>query len=156
MSAVAKKNAHLKTASHGLVIPAGENGTPCPEATVDTPAAATKTAPIDGRLRGTFGVEIVEESEVQLKDLRLSSTPQISFGDPRVVSALTGADGCHTTRRNEILLELPFDLRLNGNIEIDLEAFTRVIARARKANVEESTFSGPATTPASPAPVPPL
>lgn len=150
MVAVAKKNANFSK-SHAVVAPPGEDMTACPEATVEAPAAATKNAPLDGRLTGTFGVEIVEESEVRLNDLRLTGTPQVTFGDPRVVSALSGDETCHASRSTNILLELPFDLTMSGNVEIDLEAFTKVIARARTARIDENSFTGP-SAPTPPAP----
>jgi hypothetical protein len=147
---------------HAIEIPPGECGTAgCPPAAGDCPEkqneatdAATKTTPYSGLLDGTFGLEVLEESRVDLKDLRLNGTPEISFGDPRVVTSLAGgAADCSATRTNTVRLEVPFEIKNNGNVEIDLEAFTKLIVKAKGVTIDNNSFE--AGEPQQPA-IPPV
>src|SRR5262245_13152837 len=104
-----KKNGSHAHGTHAVVnAPHGES-MDCPEAEKTGNAAETKTTPFDGKLSGTFGLEVLEETNVDLKDLRITGQPQISFGDPRVVAALSGEEDCHTSRTNTVHLEVPFE-----------------------------------------------
>jgi hypothetical protein len=147
-----------KKASHKATSSEHPSASPCPEDSVEQPAAETKTTPYAGRLAGTFGVEISEESSVDVKDLRITGQPEINFGDPRVVSALAGEESCHTERENHVLVELPFELKNNGTISVDMEAFTKLMVKAKGVNLSDNTFSAgptPQNPPQNGTPTPP-
>lgn len=119
----------------------------CPEDRKDAASTPSKQVDFSGRTTGRVGLELVEQDRVEVTGVNLTANPSVSFGDPRIVSALSDINSCSATRGSTTLLEVPFEITKTGNVRIALDGFTEIVARAVNVQVDQGNFTA---TPQSP------
>jgi hypothetical protein len=143
---IGNNHGQMRQASHGSTL-----GTACPVDQKAQGGNATRELGYEGKLRGSFGIELEESSQVGLTGLSFQNDQMtLSFSNFREVQQLSGQDGCHADRRVTKYLEGDFELAKRGKVVIQLEGAMDLIGRAKKVDVKQTEFTIVSQSPAPP------